>query len=309
MSKRFLVVAIIALSSISLFAQLNDFELDSILNEVLAEDEDLYDLFDGKTNYHFIYYDISYNNRLHIDGRDILESMYFYDIQGNNPLDLASQNSNQSLITNTLYYFTSTGIYVGLNGNYFPELDTKYRMTIVSAGYSNELFGINYRASFDRFFYHTNNFDPSFENSINTGLSYHYERKIGIRMGYSHMFGKAHDNVLFSSIYANIKLFDLGGYDRVRLEPQVLFNFGNDEYDVDIEPGDPTDPWHIPNYVHKKEFGLLNLQFQLPLTVSYKDFLFEIAYIHNLPQSFDPVYSFSNTNAMKLSIGYFLSLN
>ena len=75
-------------------------------------------------------------------------------------------------------------------------------------------------------------------------------------------------------------------------------------------PPHPPKKWPpLRNFVHKKEFGLLNSQLELPLTVSYKDFLFEFSYIYNIPITLDPAYTFPQTNAIKLSLGYIFSIN
>lgn len=303
---KFLGILFLALACVTAKAQISDFELDSLIDEVLAEDEDLYDLFDGNTNYHFIYYDATYANKIYIDGRNLSEVNSFY---GYDQFGIEGFSSDQYYVSNSIYYFISNGIYFAANGTYYSGLDPHYRMTALSGGYSHQYKGVRLKASYDRYFYHISNYTPSFTNGLNAGISYRYKKSAGARIDYSHMFGNESDNLLYSSLYGRIKLFDLGGYDKIRLEPQLLLTLGNDTYDIDITDYD-TDPREIIHlYKTVTDFGILNAQFELPLTISYKDFLLEIAYIYNIPLTLDPVYTFKHTNAFKVSIGYILSLN
>ena len=110
--KKFFICLIILLGSIPARSQNN--ELDSILDAILFEDEELVKLLTSKPKYHFLYWRTNYNNKTYYAGREIGDKQY----------NLSGQ----------MYYFNYFGFYLGAAGAWYSQLDPHYNSTIVSPG-------------------------------------------------------------------------------------------------------------------------------------------------------------------------------
>lgn len=108
--------------------------------------------------------------------------------------------------------------------------------------------------------------------------------------------------------YSSIHLLCLSTYDKIRLEPQAFY-FGSEvaEYQLNDMLIDPLTNTGYSSY-YKDEFGLMNIQFKLPLNINYKNFDIEAAWIYNMPQTMNDGFSYSNNSVLRFSIGYIFSL-
>ena len=273
--------------------QLRDARLDSILNEVLFDDEDLSYLFQVKKNFQFLYWRSNFDTRTFYAGREIGTQQYNFSGQ--------------------LFYMHSMGLFAGVSGSWYSQLDPGYRTTVLSVGYSKGLKKkqfFRYRLSYDYFVF--NNDDPDFEPLYNSGLSAGITLKsktLGTRMNYYLLLGKETGSSFSWNAYSYLNLLRLGTYDRIRLEPQVLFYFGSEavEYQLSEILVDPLTNTTYDSY-YKDEFGLMNIQLQLPLRVKYKNFDFEASWIHNFPQTMNDGFSYPQNSSFRFSIGYIFSL-
>ena len=59
---------------------------------------------------------------------------------------------------------------------------------------------------------------------------------------------------------------------------------------------------------YENRFGLMNIQFNLPLYLSYKNFDFQISYQYNVPQNFVDDINYPNPSTFQFSVGYFFHL-
>ena len=276
-----------------LFAQ-NEEKVDSVLNELYFEEVDLYELFDGNTNFHFLYFVATLNSATYYTGRQV----------GNDELNLSQQ----------MYYFISNGIYFGASGVQYSHLSPSFRSVVVSAGYTNTLKKFDffrYRLSYDRFIYLNmgTDFEPSYNSDINTGITLQ-NKFIGARVDYTLLMGNKYGNLLSYDIFARAKFLSLGKYDRIQFKPQLSFYYGSDivEYDLNAHLID-TDPFYEPEYVQKEEFGLLNSQVSLPLSIAYNNFDFEVTYTFQFPKSLDPVYYYEKSGFWSVSLAYIIDIN
>ncbi len=291
--KRLGIIVILLLAFVHVNAQEEEV-LDSMLNELFFEDPDLYDLFDGNTKYHFIYFVTTFNSSTYYAGRQI----------GNNEHNFSGQ----------MYYFISNGLYFGSSGVYYSHLDPGFRSVVVSLGYTSsikKLKFLRYRLSYDRFMYVNmgTDFEPTYNSDLNAGITLRY-KWIGSRFDYTLLMGNEYGKHFSLDGFAKIKLFKLGSYDRIQIEPEVSFFYGSDvvEYDLNASLAE-TDPFYEPEYVQKEEFGLLNTQISLPLSIAYKQFDFEVSYTWQFPKSLDPVYYYDKSGFWSLSLAYIIDLN
>lgn len=288
MKKTLGIIYILLVTVISAYAQVSEEDslLNSFLDELMADDEakNLNQLIDIPKNYHFLYFNTSASNKTMYAGREV----------GNN----ASNYSGQ------LYYFISNGLYLGASGVYYQDFTPHYQSTPIILGYSSGKDNIRYRTSYTRYFYHIPDYDPLFQNSINTGISYNI-KPFGIRSDYTLMFGEETDSRLSLDAYVNINLMKMKRYNKLTLEPQVSFDFGTEtvESEIIIDPDLP------PIYDNDKVFGLMNIQLNAPLFLSVGDFLWGIEYTYNITRSLDPEYSYSNSHQVSISLGYIIGLN
>ena len=288
-----LLYALFLIISIPLNAQ-NDAKVDSVLNDLFFEEADLYELFDGNTNFHFLYFVTTFNSATYYSGRQV----------GTNEFNLSEQ----------MYYFISNGLYFGASGVQYSHLSPSFRSVVVSAGYSNSIKKINflrYRVSYDRFVYLNmgTDFEPNYNSDISTGITLQY-KGLGTRLDYTFLMGNNYGNLFSYDLFAKVKLLSLGNYDRIQFKPQVSFYYGSDivEYDLNAHLID-SDPFYEPEYVQKEEFGLLNSQISLPLSVAYNNFDFEVSYTFQFPKSLDPAYFYEKSGFWSVSLAYIIDIN
>ncbi len=291
MKQTFLFIFII-ITAISAQGQ-NEEEVDSLLNDLYFEETDLYELFDGNTNFHFIYFITSFNSDTYYAGRQIGENKYN--------------------ISGQMYYFISNGLYFGASGVNYSHLDPGFRSAVISAGYTKSLKNfsfLRYRLSYDRFIYVNmgTSFEPTYNSDINAGISLKY-KMIGTRFDYTLLMGNEYGNLYSLDFFSKIKLLKLGNYDRIQFEPEVSFFYGSDMVEYDLNAHMIDDPFYEPNYVQKKEFGLLNSQISLPISVAYHNFDFEVSYHFQFPKSLDPAYYYEKSGFWSVSLAYIIGIN
>lgn len=301
--KRLLFIPIIFLFTHGISAQ-DTSQSDSVLNSVLddmlfQEDIDLYELFDGKTNYHFLYFGTTYNAKTFYAGREFIDPL----------TELPINNASFQL-----YYFITNGLYFGSSIAWYNRMDPSVRTSIFTLGYSNGLKNhdfLRYRASYNRYIYLNmgTDYEPGFSNNLALGFTLKH-KKVGMRFDYSLLAGKDSLDHHFSvDLYAKIKLLSLGGYDKIQIKPEISAFFAREEYGIDIHSGSADDFFYEPDYVYYTKFGLLNTQLILPLSISYKNLDFEVAYYYNLPRTYEPDYYYPNAGYLQFSLGYILKIN
>lgn len=280
---------IVCLSGIN--AQLN--ELDSLLDDILFINEDIPVLPASETTFHFVYGGTKFDSKTFYAGREV----------GTDQFNLSGQ----------LFYFNSKGFYIGTAGAWYSQVEPKYSTTVLSAGYSKGLKAnknIRYRASYNRFFYNTNNSDysPTYTSSINLGTTLK-RNWAGTRLDLTCLIGNEYGASVSWDIYSKIKLLKFGKYNKIQFEPEISMYFSSEtvEYDSYYYLNDYLGSEPISDYYTQEVFGLMNTQIQLPVSLSYKKFDFELGYIVNVPRSLDKNYYYDKSSYINLSIGYIIS--
>lgn len=270
-------------------------KLDSLLNDLFVDDEDIYS-FSGSFNplkMHYFYYRSSLNTRTLYAGREI----------GENQINLGNQ----------FYYLNGAGFYLGLSGIWYSQMDPGYRTTVLMAGYSNTVFKwdpLRFRVSYFRFLSHIN--DPDYIQLYNQGLSTGVtlsSDKLGIRLDGSLSFGDYDPaKYLSADVYGNITIYKKENRRKVRLRPTVSFSYGVDYQEMALDESvfDPYTGMEYTSY-YEDVFGLMNVQLELPLFVSYKNFDFQLSYRYNIPRNFVDELEYPNISSLQLSIGYFFN--
>ena len=266
-------------------------KLDSLLDVILFEDEEMVSLLTGKNNYQFLYARAHFANQSYFSGRDIGIEQYNYSAQ--------------------LSYFHSVGINVGVGTIWYSQFNPRLYATALTAGYSGKFGKSNdyrYRSSYNRYFFaEMDSVDShAFNNAFAIGATID-KGFIGSRLDLALLTGNETAGQVSFDLFSEITLIKLGTYDRIRFEPEISFYFGK-EIVAYYELGSPGQNQDY-TLVEDSEFGLLNMAISIPLTIDYKNFDLEIAYNINLPNSMLTDEELPVTTYFSIGLGYIISLN
>ncbi|WP_297085807.1 hypothetical protein [uncultured Draconibacterium sp.] len=270
--------------------------LDSLINDLFANDAELQSLLGGGSPFktHYFYYRNSYSTKTIFSGREI----------GNNQMNIGNQ----------FFYLNGSGFYAGISGVWYNQLDPGYRTTVLMGGYSNNLFKIDalrVRLSYLRYISHINDpaYEPLYTQSVSSGFTLS-NKKVGLSVdGALNLGNYDSGRSLSADVFGNIVLYKNGPRKKIKLRPEASVTYGID-YQEFILPESFIDPQTGIEYnsYYDDKFGLMNIQFTLPLYVSYKNFDFQLSYQYNMPQNFVDDIEHPNVSAFQFSMGYFFSL-
>jgi len=290
MKLRFLLLLLISVSCIPDLKSQEE-KLDSLLDVILFEDEEMLSLLTGKRNYQFLYARTHFETQSYFSGRDIGIEQQNYSAQ--------------------LSYFHSAGIHVAVGTVWYSQFKPRLYATSLTVGYSDKFGKSNdyrYRASYNRYFYSQMDSVDShaFNNAFAMGATID-KGFLGTRLDLALLTGEERAGQVSWDLFADITLIKLGTFDRIKFEPEVSFFFGK-EIMAYYELGAPgRDQEYIE--VEDSDFGLLNLSFGFPLIIDYKNLDLELAYNINLPNSMLSEDKLPMTTYFSISLGYIFSLN
>lgn len=293
--KRLPILIILLFCIFGLKAHSQEDRIDSLLNILLFEDEDVLDLVNSTEKFQFLYTRVSYDTRTFFAGRDIGLDQY----------NMSGQVS----------WFHSSGISLGAAAVYYSAMDPKINTVLLMAGYSGHFTkkspDYRFRLSYDRFFFPTSDtlISSKFNSSASAGIT--IDKKIaGTRLDYSLLMGKEYNSQLSWDIYGRFVLHKFGKYDRIKFEPEVSFYAGNDQTIISqlgVVPGSKPQKFTVTQS-EQINFGWMNTELKLPLSVGYKNFDFEFGYNLNFPRSIVTNEKLESTSFFNFSIGYLISL-
>lgn len=269
--------------------------IDSLLNEVLFEDDGYMEIFSPSKNYQFLYSKLNYDTKTFFAGRDI--------------------GIDQYNMTGQISYFHSIGISLGAAAAYYSEINPRISTVLLMAGYSGRFtksMDYRYRISYDRYFFPQSNLlaESSFNSSINGGITIN-KKLAGMRVDYSLLVGKDYGSQVSGDLYSNINILKFGKFNRIKFEPELSFYFGSDKTiisQVGIVPGRFPKQYYTTQ-VAKEKFGWMNTELKLPVSISYRNFDFEMGYNLNFPISIVSTEQLKSTSYFNFSIGYLISLS
>ena len=281
-----LIVIFFLISGISVFAQTD--KIDSILNDLVYNDSDPLIMPEKPVRFDFLYAGAEYRNNTFYAGREIGSDMFN--------------------VTSNLFYYSSTGLFIGASGSWYDQLTPGYSNTTVSAGFSKaidkkKLFA--FRTSYSRFIYYkpdTGSYYP-YKNNFNLGLSFR-KNWMGIRVASNLLFGEESKINLSTTMYSRFNIIKLGKYNKIYTAPEVSAFFTTETVNttkIDSQIIDQT-----PTL--KNVFGLLNTQLYVPLGLSTGSFDFEFSFSLNFPITRDVNISYPINKVYSISIGYLLPI-
>ena len=265
--------------------------LDSLLEVIMFEDEEMVLLLSGKSNYQFLYVRTHFENESYFSGRDIGIEQQNYSAQ--------------------VSYFHSAGISAGVGMIWYSQFNPRLYATSLMLGYSGKFGKSNdyrYRSSYNRYFFSKMDSVDShaFNNAFAVGATID-KGFIGTRLDLALLTGEETAGQVSWDLFGDITLIKLGTFDRIKFEPEISFFFGK-EIMAYYELGGPGQNEQY-ELVEDSGFGLLNMAIRFPLTIDYKNFDLEIGYNINLPNSMLTDDKLPMTTYFNVSLGYIFSLN
>lgn len=268
--------------------------IDSLLDDLFLSDADVEQLIGSQGVLHYLYARSVYNTRTYFAGREI----------GQNQWNIGSQ----------LFYLNSKGMFLGLSGVYYSQLDPGYRTTVFLAGYSNSISKNNflrYRMSYEKYFFHNTDpdFVPIYKQGLNAGITAKY-KVVGLRADGSLNFGDYDPGKSLSvDLFGDFVLYQKGKRNKIKFKPEISLNYGLDYAEIMLDQSliDPETGVEYSSY-YKDVFGLMNVQVQLPLSFTYKNFDMQLSYYYNMPKNFVNETVYPNSSFLQFSIGYFFLL-
>ena len=266
-------------------------KLDSLLEVILFEDEEMVSLLTGKSNYQFLYARTHFENRSYVSGRDIGIEQYNYSAQ--------------------LSYCHSAGISLAVGMIWYSQFNPKLYATSASVGYSGKIGKNNDyrdRASYNRYFFSKmDSVDAhAFNSAFAAGLTID-KGFIGTRFDLALLTGDETAGQASIDLFGDLTLVKLGTFDKIKFEPEISFFLGK-EIMAYYELGGPgqNQEYYL---VEDSEFGLLNLAIRFPISIDFKKFDLELGYNINFPNSMVSEEDLPMTSYFNLSLGYIISLN
>ncbi|MFT7035777.1 MAG: hypothetical protein ACJA2S_004301 [Cyclobacteriaceae bacterium] len=272
--------------------------IDSLLDEILFEDESLFELMDTKKkNYHFLYLNSGYTGQSTFAGRDL--------------------GLDQFNITNQALYFNSKGFNARIYGIWYSELEPNYNVTGVSLGYSyrpknNKKW--RFRSSFDHYFFAQVDGEESsnLTNNISLGLSYKFNKNLSSSFGSSYLLGNEVAPQLSWNIYGRFDLYRKSIFNSITFDPSISFYWSSERVIYQYEQFSPRFPNRT--FITEEEqssFGLMNTRITLPISFNRNKWDFELGYNFVLPTSplgEDVIGSLNNLSYLSISVGYLIDL-
>jgi len=257
-------------------------KIDSLIYDLFFDSDQSTSSFTPKKNYHFLYLRTNYGTKTFYAGREI--------------------GLNQGNLLGQLYYFHSKGFFTGISGAWFSEMDPGYRITSLSAGISKSLRSsglFHYRMSFNYFLFNGEDYKPDYNSSLNAGGTLK-GKWLGTRIDGAFLLGNETGFQLYSNTYLRLNLIRLNRLDRIQTEPSLGLFWGSETlYELAENAEFPL--------VYKDSFGLLNMQVEIPLQLTWKSFDLELSWIKNFPQS-SGSFDYPSSSFFEIALGYFISL-
>ncbi len=194
-------------------------------------------------------------------------------------------------------YYHKSGLYLDATTYWSQEYSPSLYLTVGSAGYLKTLKKWTFNLEYSRYFY---SFSDSAYNSPYTntvGISNFIDVKPFLfRLDYYHYFGEKNANRIMPSVMLNLEKRNWLGLSRVLLYPTFSVLIGNESWQNDqyipyttklseiIARIDRHQPLYYLKTDHENKAGFLNYSISLPLSLSLKNYTFQLSYTYNFVQ-------------------------
>lgn len=195
-------------------------------------------------------------------------------------------------------YYHKSGLFADVSGFWSRDFDPAYYLTIASVGYSpiiSKKFGI--MATYDRYFYNTNTEDAYIPYKNTTSLNASFDHRwLNTGVTYSFYFGDKNVQRIIPSVGATFEIKKKALIKRIAILPTFYLLLG-DEIFYSTEVLIPrTRIEALYNYrtygkvfptlvTEKREFGLMNYSFTLPVSISIGKTNLLLTYVYSIPKA------------------------
>lgn len=222
----------------------------------------------------------------------------------------------QYVISGGASYYHKTGLFAEINGYWYSEIEPRYNLTTITAGYSatlttQEIIGIT--LSYDRLFFNIGEpqtprfprlgYEPvnqaTLENSLNLSLNFDFDF-INFGSDYSFLFGndQAHKLNFYISGYKAFKA--VGFLDKITFSPTISALLANDNI-TSVRLVNTQYQRRRLAVNESNAFGLMMYDFSLPIGFHLQPLKFTFNYHYTIPQkvntndreSYNPVHYFT----------------
>ncbi len=287
--KKTAITLIMTMAAFTAGAQQAD--IDSLFNDVFGDDWDLTELLE-KPAKSYLYGGLNADNRTFYAGREIGDRMVN--------------------VSGSLYFLNTNGLFAGVSGLWYSQLDPKYNNTMFTVGYSmplNRNKSLYTRASYSRFFYSPADsaYEYSFLNHLGAGVSWKSDH-LGLRLNAGLLFGREIGMNASAMVFSRHTLVRIGNAGRLRFEPDLTFYVGSESVEYETTAtGYPATGTSLPTTA-KDVYGLLNSRLYLPVCLYLGNLDIEFGYGINLPSSRDKSADYPVTSSFSISLSYLLPL-
>ena len=259
--------------------------IDSLLLDVFGNDNMLDHVLYRPSKYSYIYSGISLDNKTYYAGRELGDDMF-------------SANGN-------LFMFHRTGLYFGLSGSWYSDVDPAYYSTIVSAGFRKSLNAkktITISAACSRLFMtrQDESIEISYKNNLGAGL-FLQNRWLGGSISANLLFGNETLVTFTPAVFSNIKLLRFGTFGRIYFEPEVSAFVGSETVYKTLDAVNES-------FSTAEKYGLLNIKAYIPVSIYFSSFNLEAGYSFNIPRTQDNFIKYPVSSFFSVSLAYLLPL-
>ncbi|NBW38905.1 MAG: hypothetical protein EBR30_28600 [Cytophagia bacterium] len=215
-------------------------------------------------------------------------------------------------------YYHKSGLFADVSGFWSKDFDPSYYLTIASAGYSkvvSKKFSV--MATYDRYFYNTNTEDAyiPYKNAASLNGSFDH-RWLNTGLTYSFYFGDKTVQRIVPSVGATFEIKRKALIKRVAILPTFYLLLGDEIFystEVLIPRTRQEALYNFRRYgkvfptivTEKRELGLMNYSFTLPLSISIGKTNLLITYVYSIPKALpSETLTFSESSFITASLSW-----
>ena len=197
----------------------------------------------------------------------------------------------------SLSYFSSFGLFADVTGYWSNDIVPEYYLSTLSLGYMhvfNPYFSI--MAGYDRYFYRfdENSYIP-YRNSFSVTPSFDY-KILSLNINYLFYSGDKNAHRILPALGITLQKRNWKGIKRIAFLPSISMLYGDEKFYLTEYQEPKTIREALQNIqkygsrfsiVEKEihEFGIMNVAFNLPLSITFKKWNFMFSYAYHIPKA------------------------
>ncbi len=192
-------------------------------------------------------------------------------------------------------YYHKSGLYADLTSYWSEQYNPNFYLTVGSAGYMNSpTTWWSLMAEYSRYMYSEASDDIYIAYKNNVGISNFFDVKpFTFRFDYQFYFGDKQAHRINPSVMVNLEKRNLGKITRISFFPTLSMLAGSEQItDYKLYPNTLIGAIRrqrkgLPLYyeVVNTQFGILNYSFIAPVSITIKNWFFNLSYTYNIPKA------------------------